>query len=47
MINVIEDIEERIEALEGAYSLAKKLLVISVMLPESKRLLENLIGMEY
>ena len=36
VINVIEDIEERIEALEGAYSLAKKLLVISVMLPNQK-----------
>ncbi len=33
VINVIEDINERIEALQGAYSLAQELLVISVMLP--------------
>jgi DNA phosphorothioation-associated putative methyltransferase len=32
VINVIEDINERIEALQGAYSLAKELLVVSVML---------------
>lgn len=32
VINVIEDINERIEALQGAYSLAQELLVVSVML---------------
>ncbi len=32
VINVIEDIDERIEALQGAYSLAQELLVVSVML---------------
>jgi DNA phosphorothioation-associated putative methyltransferase len=32
VINVIEDINERVEALQGAYTLAKELLVVSVML---------------
>lgn len=32
VINVIEDINKRIEALQGAYSLAQELLVVSVML---------------
>jgi len=32
VINVVEDINERIEALQGAYSLAHELLVVSVML---------------
>ncbi|MEI2768385.1 MAG: DNA phosphorothioation-associated putative methyltransferase [Nitrosomonas sp.] len=32
VINVIEDINERIEALQGAYSLAQELLAVSVML---------------
>ena len=32
VINVVEDIKERIEALQGAYSLAQELLVVSVML---------------
>lgn len=32
VINVIEDFNERIEALQGAYSLAQELLVVSVML---------------
>src|SRR5690606_28474902 len=32
VINVIEDINERIEALQGAYSLTQELLVVSVML---------------
>jgi len=32
VINVIEDLEERIEALRGAYVLADELLVISAML---------------
>lgn len=32
VINVIENINERIEALQGAYSLAQELLVVSVML---------------
>ena len=32
VINVIEDINERIGALQGAYSLAQELLVVSVML---------------
>jgi DNA phosphorothioation-associated putative methyltransferase len=32
VINVIEDVNERIEALQGAYSLAKELLVVAVML---------------
>lgn len=32
VINVIEDINERIEALQGAYSLAQELLVVAVML---------------
>jgi len=36
VINVIEDLDERIEALEGAYFLADKLLVIGVMLPNQK-----------
>ena len=35
VINVIEDREERIEALANAYKLAKKLLVVSVMLSNS------------
>lgn len=32
VINVIEDVNERIEALQGAYSLAQELLVVAVML---------------
>lgn len=36
VINVIEDINERIEALQGAYSLAQELLVVSVMLANQK-----------
>lgn len=32
VINVIEDLEERIEALRGAYTLAEELLVVSAML---------------
>jgi len=32
VINVVEDINERIEALQSAYSLAQELLVVSVML---------------
>jgi DNA phosphorothioation-associated putative methyltransferase len=32
VLNVIEDYQERVEAVQGAYSLAKGLLVISVML---------------
>lgn len=32
VINVIENINERIEAIQGAYSLAQELLVVSVML---------------
>ncbi len=32
VINVIEDIDERIEALRGAYSLAREMLVVSAML---------------
>lgn len=32
VINVIEDLDERIEALRGAFNLAKELLVVSVML---------------
>ena len=37
VVNVIEDIEERIEALEVAYSLAKKLLVMFFLLMRQEK----------
>jgi len=37
VINVIESVEERVQALQGAYALADKLLVVSVMLDSASR----------
>jgi DNA phosphorothioation-associated putative methyltransferase len=37
VINVIESVEERVKALQGAYALADKLLVVSVMLDSTSR----------
>ena len=39
VINVIENIDERIEALRGAYSLANELLVVSAMLANQEAIL--------
>ena len=36
VINVIEDYQERVDALQGAYSLTKRLLVVGVMLNKPK-----------
>lgn len=43
VINVIENIEERIAALRGAYSLAKEMLVVSAMLANQ----ESILGTPY
>ncbi len=47
VINVIEDFEERVDALNNAWALAKKLLVVSVMLENLNRGLGQTFGDGY